>query len=103
MAAPAGPCEWCGGPQSWTIISDAMYVRCVGGCQGLFGEAAPTHLLDSEGYPKPPQGSGVEHEGKEAGRALVGGAAEEMDRSQEEVTEPPVGWLSTLWEGGWDG
>ncbi len=37
-AAPAGPCEWCGGPQSWTIASGVMYVRCKAGCQSLFSE-----------------------------------------------------------------
>ena len=35
MAAPAGPCEWCGGPQNWTIHAGEMYVRCVGGCLPL--------------------------------------------------------------------
>jgi len=38
MSAPAGPCEWCGGPQSWTIIAGEMYVRCQGGCSSLFPE-----------------------------------------------------------------
>ncbi len=38
MAAPAGPCEWCGGQQSWTVIRGEMYVRCRGGCQSLFPE-----------------------------------------------------------------
>jgi len=35
MAAPAGPCEWCGGPQQWTIIRGDMYTRCVSGCMPL--------------------------------------------------------------------
>ncbi len=35
MSAPAGPCEWCGGPQEWTIIRDEMYVRCLLGCLPL--------------------------------------------------------------------
>jgi len=35
MTAPAGPCEWCGGPQWWTIIRDEMYVKCKGGCLPL--------------------------------------------------------------------
>jgi len=35
MAAPAGPCEWCQGPQQWTIIQGEMYVRCIGGCLPL--------------------------------------------------------------------
>ncbi len=38
MTAPAGPCEWCGGPQWWTFVRGVMYVRCQGGCQSLFPE-----------------------------------------------------------------
>ncbi len=47
MAAPAGPCEWCGGPQVWTIIAGEVYVACEGGCLPLplEGLAPP---LDSE-------------------------------------------------------
>ncbi len=33
----AGPCEWCGGPQVWTIIRNEMYVSCDGGCAPLPG------------------------------------------------------------------
>ena len=38
MNAPAGPCEWCGGPQNWTIHAGEMYVRCQEGCLALFPE-----------------------------------------------------------------
>ncbi len=38
MTAPAGLCEWCGGPQQWTIHAGEMWVRCIGGCLGLFPE-----------------------------------------------------------------
>ncbi len=38
MTAPAGPCEWCGGPQWWTIVSGVMYVKCQLGCVSLFPE-----------------------------------------------------------------
>ena len=48
MASPAGPCEWCGGPQRWTIIRDEMYVSCLGGCLGLFDEGPGDPLTDSE-------------------------------------------------------
>jgi len=42
MASPAGPCEWCGGPQVWTIIRGDMYVSCDGGCLPLpFAELVP--------------------------------------------------------------
>ncbi len=30
-----GPCEWCGGPQSWTIIAGVVYTSCDGGCLPL--------------------------------------------------------------------
>ncbi len=35
MPAPAGPCEWCGGPQWWTFIRGEMYVACKRGCAPL--------------------------------------------------------------------
>ncbi len=31
----AGPCEWCGGPQKWTLIRDEVYVACEEGCLPL--------------------------------------------------------------------
>ena len=37
MAAPAGPCEWCGGPQWWTIIRGELWVKCQSGCEALPG------------------------------------------------------------------
>ena len=48
MTAPAGPCEWCGGPQNWTIHAGEMYVRCVAGCQSLFTEERVDIPLPSE-------------------------------------------------------
>ncbi len=35
MSAPAGPCEWCGGPQRWTVIRGELYVTCELGCLPL--------------------------------------------------------------------
>jgi len=35
MAAPAGPCEWCGGPQWWTVVLGEMWVSCKRGCLPL--------------------------------------------------------------------
>ncbi len=32
MTAPAGPCEWCGGPQQWTFIRGELFVRCKKQC-----------------------------------------------------------------------
>jgi len=49
MAAPAGPCEWCGGPQEWTVASGVMHVRCVGGCLSLFDEERVDFLPSSDG------------------------------------------------------
>ena len=37
MAAPAGPCEWCGGPQFWTVVRGEVWVSCKGGCSSLPG------------------------------------------------------------------
>ncbi len=44
MAAPAGPCEWCGGPQWWTVVRGEMWVCCKLGCLPLpiEGEVGPT-------------------------------------------------------------
>ncbi len=43
MAAPAGPCEWCGGPQWWTVVRGEMWVCCKLGCLPLplEGEVLP--------------------------------------------------------------
>ena len=49
VAAPAGPCEVCGGPQNWTIYAGEMYVRCVYDCsEQLVIEGFETLPLDSE-------------------------------------------------------
>ena len=36
-----GPCEWCGGPQQWTIHDGEMLERCVSGCLPLFEVVVP--------------------------------------------------------------
>ncbi len=49
MSAPAGPCEWCGGQQSWTIISGDMFVRCSRGCMSLdLEELVPPHPISED-------------------------------------------------------
>ena len=50
MTAPAGLCEWCGGPQLWTIVQDEMYVMCKAGCLPLpfEGEVLPSLSGDLE-------------------------------------------------------
>ena len=50
MTAPAGPCEWCGGPQYWTFIQGEMYVKCQGGCLGLFADVEGPPSSVSEEY-----------------------------------------------------
>ncbi len=56
MAAPVGPCEWCGGPQLWTVVLGEVWVSCKGGCAALPGledplpaeELARTELVDRD-------------------------------------------------------
>ena len=49
MTASAGPCEWCGGHQQWTIIRGEMYVRCPQGCQTLgLEDAVPPHPISED-------------------------------------------------------
>jgi len=73
MTSPAGPCEWCGGPQNWTFIRGEMYVRCVDGCAGLFPEGP----VDS-----PPNSEGAEE-------FYEGGAL--LEHSEEEGSTPGYG------------
>ena len=97
---PAGPCEWCGGPQRWTIIRGDMYVSCDGGClpldlEGLVPPSDSEELVRLEQTPK------MEHPREEGVVPLEGGDTDERDSSECAVeSEPPVGWLSSLWEGG---
>jgi len=35
MESVAGPCEWCGSSQLWTVIDDVVYECCVMGCLPL--------------------------------------------------------------------
>ena len=48
MSAPAGPCEWCGGPQHWTIIAGEVYVSCDEGCLPLDLEGLVPPMSASE-------------------------------------------------------
>ena len=70
---PAGPCEWCGGSQWWTVARGVMYVKCMSGCLSLF----PEELFD---FP-PPDGVVDGHQLDEWGPEL----------SVEEGVEPPEG------------
>ncbi len=94
----AGPCEWCGGHQAWTVIRGEVYTSCDAGCAPLPGLGLdPPH--DSEQAAGPPEdSSGTRRSGE--GRADFGSEANE---SVQELPEPPAGWLSSMWLGGSDG
>ena len=71
MAAPGGPCEWCGGPQLWTVIRGEMYVACRNGCLPLPMEGiVPDSHRSGEGY------EGVDFHGGGGYLSHEGGAAE---------------------------
>ena len=83
--APAGPCEWCGGPQWWTIVSGEMYVKCQNGCVSLF----PSEVYD---FPPTSEDGGTGLEVSEKGTngkggvvTLEGDAAKETDNKLDEL------------------
>ena len=95
MDSPAGPCEWCGGQQSWTFIRGEMYVSCDEGCipiplEGLVPplDSEVLHAAERLELMEPLEEGGVE--------PLEGGDAK---TSAERIDVPPKGWLSTLWLG----
>ena len=104
MGSPAGKCEWCGGPQNWTIVRGEMYVLCQAGCLGLFDEGPGDPLPDSE-WPRGMDYQGaMEHPSEGGVPPLEGGATDEsVCTSTEDISKPPAGWLSSLWHGGPDG
>ncbi len=99
MTPPAGPCEWCGGPQWWTIVAGVMYVKCQLGCVSLFPE-------DRYDFP-PPDGDldelvpkvSMERIREEGVGPPEGAAANGSDVGSECLEEPPPGFLDSLWEG----
>ena len=71
MAAPAGLCEWCGGPQWWTVRAGEMYVCCKSGCLPLplEGEVLPSSAgssLEGDRVDSPGGGQYLTREGREA-------------------------------------
>ncbi len=75
MAAPAGPCEWCGGPQWWTVVRGDLWVCCKSGCLPLplEGEILPSSagsLIDRKEVDSPGGREYLPREGSEA-RARV--------------------------------
>ncbi len=56
VSAPAGPCEWCGGPQHWTVIRGLVHVSCILGCRPLpleYLEPPPDSERDVSGMTRP--------------------------------------------------
>ena len=78
-----------------------MYAACQAGCSPSQLEllvVPPLYAKGSEfdaGHWEPSEKAGV--------LPPEGGATEEMERSHQVISEPPVEWLSTLWSGGIDG
>ena len=95
----AGPCEWCGGPQKWTIRAGEMFVHCDAGCLGLELEP-PVPPPDSEdgrrsidakrfdGTRRYPEG--VPQEGRETKTTATG---------VEWPGDLPRAFLDAMWEG----
>ena len=100
MSSVAGPCEWCGGPQKWTVRNDVMYVRCALGCLGLFDELLP--LPDGEGKRGYTGGRGLEPTQQWRGReSPEGGEADVVTRDVlVHIGVPLKAVLRNLWEGG---
>ncbi len=100
MTAPAGPCEWCGGPQNWTFILGEMYVRCQSGCLGLFDEGPvlprPTGELT---HVSEVLADVMEHVAGTVVVPLEGGAGKETDLRSKRELDPPAHFLMSLWEG----
>ena len=100
MTAPAGPCEWCGGPQNWTFIAGEMYVRCQLGCLPLEGlgltppdsdgaeQMAPSFEMEPE-----VGGSVVPLEGSDARMSVI---------QRYRLEGPPQAFLDSLWKGDCD-
>ena len=101
--SPGGSCERCGGPVWWTEVRGELWVACQAECleeQGdLFGRNPPIVSLceDTEETPKVGKREPLEEEG------VVPLEGEATVMRQEGSSEPPAGWLSSMWEGGCHG
>ncbi len=111
MGSPAGPCEWCGGPQVWTFIRGDMYVACESGCLplSLEGLTPPPVSEGDMGWPEwepaPPPEPEEELEGGEGVEPPEGGDAEDKNASGRPLIHigvPLEAVLLNLWEGGPD-
>ncbi len=100
MASPAGPCEWCGGPQNWTIIAGDMYVRCIDGCLPLeLEELVPPPPTSEEKAWWTSMGAGVGTLQRMGGVPCEGGDVETSPEGSEWPGDPPQAFLDSLWEG----
>ncbi len=102
MPGPAGPCEWCGGPQHWTIISGDVYVSCDGGClpldlEGVVPPPGSVCALDEVGGSK----AAMEPSGCQGVGPLERGESNTSDTEVEsKVAAVPPWFLDVMWEGG---
>jgi len=80
MSELAGPCEWCGGPQQWTVHAGEVLERCVNGCIPIW-EVVVLPPGSEDGDEEWYEGGAMEHSEREGVVSCEGGAAEEIDRS----------------------
>ena len=76
MNAPAGPCEWCGGPQLWTVVRGEMWVSCKRGClplpfEGEVLDCSAGSTIDPERVDSPGGVQYLTREGREAEARLI--------------------------------
>ncbi len=88
-----GPCEWCGGPQVWTVIRGEIYEACKGGCLPLplEGLVPPT---DSEMDARDAGFDGTLEEG--VGRACEGVDAQTSEENYYAQAPEELGFPSEL-------
>jgi len=97
MSSTTGPCEWCGGPQLWTMVRGDMYVTCQADCR-----ADQLELLDLPPvYAKGEEFAREHWEQPEIGRVgpPEGREAETSLTDVEYAGGPPQHFLDTMWEG----
>ena len=93
-----GPCEWCGGPQHWTLFEEEVYASCDSGCLPIPGVdvGAPPGIYEK------PDALETEMEHPEESRVSTpeSGAADRDIRSVlVHVGVPLEAVLRNLWEG----
>ena len=90
MSAPAGPCEWCGGPQWWTTVLGEIYVACKNGCLPLpwAEEVPPLFPVRTAGALVRIGEMGVDIEGGEGYLPHEGSEAEARRNTNKMVSSP---------------